>query len=46
MSDAFWAYIILGFTGYGAFWMIVDGATGSWNKFDQDVVVVELEKSK
>lgn len=45
-GDAFWAYIIFGFTGYGAVWMIVDAATGSWNKFDHDVVVVELEKSK
>jgi hypothetical protein len=37
---------LLGLTGFGLAWIIVDAATGSWSKFDQDAVVVELEKSK
>lgn len=37
---------LLGLTGFGIAWIIVDAATGSWNKFDQDAIVVELEKSK
>lgn len=37
---------VLGLTGFGLAWIIVDAATGSWSKFDQDAVVVELEKSK
>jgi hypothetical protein len=39
---------VIAFTKEGdgaAAWMIVDAATGSWNKFDRDVVIVELEKS-
>lgn len=37
---------LLGLTGFGLAWIIVDAATGSWSKFDQDAVVVELEKFK
>lgn len=37
---------LLGLTGFGLAWIIVDAATGSWSKFDQDAIVVELEKSK
>jgi len=37
---------LLGLTGFGLAWIIVDAATGSWFKFDKDNVVVELEKSK
>jgi hypothetical protein len=37
---------LLGLTGFGLAWIIVDAATGSWFKFDQDAISVELEKSK
>jgi hypothetical protein len=40
------ADVLLALTGYGLAWIIVDAATGSWNKFDQDAISVELEKSK
>ncbi len=40
------ADVLLALTGYGLAWIIVDAATGSWNKFDKDAVVVELEKVK
>lgn len=43
ISDTFWAYLLLGSTGYGAAWIIIDASTGSWYSFKQETFVVELE---
>jgi hypothetical protein len=37
---------LIALTGFGLVWIIVDAATGSWNKFEKDKVVVELEPKK
>ena len=38
--------ILLGLTGYGLIFIIVDAATGSWNHFEKDKVVLELDVKK